>query len=66
MKDHILEMMDNNTLGIYNYKNDISLEKNLIGKNVQLQRLMEDKLKAVIQTYNGRLIDNNMIVRKPE
>ncbi len=64
MKDHILEMMDNNTLGIYNYKNDIYLEKNLIGKDAHLQKLMEDKLKAVIQTYNGRLIDNNMIVRK--
>jgi rRNA pseudouridine-1189 N-methylase Emg1 (Nep1/Mra1 family) len=37
-----------------------------VGKDDALQKLMEDKLKAVIQTYNGRLIDNNMIVRKPE
>jgi hypothetical protein len=25
---------------------------------------MEERLKAVIQTYNSRLIDNNMVVKK--
>jgi hypothetical protein len=29
-----------------------------------LQVQMEDKLKAIIQTYNGRLLDNNMVVKK--
>jgi phosphoglycerol transferase MdoB-like AlkP superfamily enzyme len=66
MKDHILEMMDNKAVGFFNYKKDLYLENNLMGKDEELQKLMEDKLKAVIQTYNERLIDNNMIVRKPE
>jgi phosphoglycerol transferase MdoB-like AlkP superfamily enzyme len=64
MKDHILEMIDNKSVGLYNYKNDIFLEKSLIGKNAELQLQMEEKLKAIIQTYNRRLIDNNMVVRK--
>ena len=64
MKDHILEMVDNKSIGLFNYKNDIFLEKNIIDKNQELQLQMEEKLKAIIQTYNSRLIDNNMTVRK--
>ncbi len=66
MNDHILEMIDNKPVGLYNYKNDIFLEKSLLGKNPELQLQMEDKLKAVIQTYNSRLIENDMIVRNQE
>jgi phosphoglycerol transferase MdoB-like AlkP superfamily enzyme len=64
MKDCILEMIDNKSVGLFNYKKDIFLEKSLIGKDPELQLQMEEKLKAIIQTYNSRLIDNNMIVRK--
>jgi membrane-anchored protein YejM (alkaline phosphatase superfamily) len=66
MRDHILEMIDNKPIGLFNYRKDIFLERSLIGKNPELQLQMEDKLKAIIQTYNSRLIDNNMIVRKSE
>jgi len=65
MKDHILEMIDNEPVGMFNYKNDRFLEKNLLGINHGFQLQMEEKLKAVIQTYNSRLLDNNMIIRSP-
>jgi len=65
MKDHILEMIDNKSVGLYNYKEDLFLEKSLIGKEPELEKQMEEKLKAIIQTYNSRLIDNNMVIRKP-
>jgi phosphoglycerol transferase MdoB-like AlkP superfamily enzyme len=64
MKDHILEMIDNKPVGLYNYKTDLFLDHNLSGKEPELQAQMEDKLKAIIQTYNSRLIDNNMVFRK--
>jgi phosphoglycerol transferase MdoB-like AlkP superfamily enzyme len=64
MKDHLLEMIDNKSVGLYNYKNDLFLEKSLIGKEPDIEKQMEEKLKAIIQTYNSRLIDNNMVVRK--
>ena len=64
MKDHLLEMTDNIPVGFYNYKNDRLLENNLVGKKPELMSVMEKKLKAVIQTYNSRLIDNNMVVTK--
>ena len=66
MKDHILEMIDNKPVGLYNYKNDLFLENSLIGKDPELESQMVEKLKAIIQTYNNRLIDNNMVVRKPK
>jgi len=66
LNDHILEMIDNKTVGFFNYKNDLFLENNLIDKDPELQLKMEEKLKAIIQAYNSRLIDNNMIVRKQE
>ena len=65
MKDHILEMIDNKPVGLYNYKSDLMLENSLMGKEPDIEKQMEDKLKAIIQTYNSRLIDNNMVVRKP-
>lgn len=64
MKDHILEMIDNKPIGLFNYKADVFLEQNLIDKNADLQKEMEEKLKAIIQTYNSRLIDNNMVIKK--
>jgi phosphoglycerol transferase MdoB-like AlkP superfamily enzyme len=63
MKDHILDVIDNKPIGLYNYKADRYLETNLIDRSPVIRNQMEDKLKAIIQTYNGRLIDNNMVIR---
>jgi len=63
MRDHILEMMDNQPLGLYNFRNDKYLEINLIGEEPELVNIMTGKMKAVIQSYNSRLIDNDMVVR---
>src|SRR5450759_1705067 len=60
MKDHILEMSDNIPIGLFNYKTDLFLVNNLLGRNPDLQLQMEDKLKAIIQSYNSRLVDNNI------
>lgn len=62
MKDHIMEMIDNKPVALYNYKKDVLLENNILAKEPSLQQTMENKLKAIIQTYNSRLIENNMVV----
>jgi phosphoglycerol transferase MdoB-like AlkP superfamily enzyme len=64
MKDHLLEMIDNKGVGLFNYKKDVFLENNILEKSRVLRAEMEEKLKAIIQSYNSRLIDNEMIVRK--
>jgi len=63
MKDHIMQMIDNKPVGLFNYKTDLFLQKSLLGEEPELQLQMEEKLKAVIQTYNTRLIDNKMVVK---
>jgi phosphoglycerol transferase MdoB-like AlkP superfamily enzyme len=63
MKDHIMQMIDNKPVGLFNYKTDLFLKKSLLGEEPGLQLQMEEKLKAVIQTYNTRLIDNKMVVK---
>jgi len=64
MKDHLMEMIDNKPVGLYNFKTDISLERNILGYQTELAREMEEKLKAIIQVYNTRLIENDLIVKK--
>lgn len=64
MKDHILEMIDNKPVGLYNYKTDKYLENNILHQEPDIALRLEEKMKAIIQSYNSRLIDNNMIVQK--
>jgi phosphoglycerol transferase MdoB-like AlkP superfamily enzyme len=64
MKDHLLEMVENKPVGLYNFKNDRFLVENLLGKEDSIGKPMEEKLKAIIQTYNARLIDNDLTVSK--
>ena len=63
MKDYIMEMVDNKPVSLFNYKTDHFLENNLLGTMPDLEKQMSDKLKAIIQTYNHRLITNDMTVR---
>jgi phosphoglycerol transferase MdoB-like AlkP superfamily enzyme len=63
MMDHIFEMIDDKPVGLYNYKNDRILENDIKEEEPELTSQMEQKLKAVIQSYNTRLIDNNMVVK---
>lgn len=63
MNDFMLEMVENKPVGLYNFKTDRFLDNNLVGKDSIAQGQMVQKLKAIIQTYNSRLIDNDMVVK---
>lgn len=64
MKDHILEMTENKPATVFNFRKDRYLKSNIIGQEPELQKKMEDKLKAIIQSYNSRILDNNLVVKK--
>ncbi|MCU0373546.1 MAG: sulfatase-like hydrolase/transferase, partial [Ignavibacteria bacterium] len=64
MKDHIMEMIDNKPVGLYNFKTDINLEKNILANETELAKEMEEKLKAIIQSYNSRMVDNHLVVKQ--
>jgi phosphoglycerol transferase MdoB-like AlkP superfamily enzyme len=53
------------TIGFYNWKQDKLLKNNLItdAKMHNKKILLEQKLKAIIETYNYRLIKNNLTLR---
>lgn len=63
LNDHILEMIDNKTAALFNFKTDRYQENNLVGREPELQKHMEDRLRAVMQTYNTRMLDNNLTVK---
>ncbi len=63
MENHIMERIDNKTMAIFDLVNDRYQQNNLVGKVPDLQSRMEEKFKAVVQSYNERLIDNNLTVK---
>lgn len=67
----ILQFNGVETIAVYDFKNDSLLNNNLI-KNGYVKNIpeyyraieTENKLKALIQTYNSAMIDNKMTVKK--
>jgi phosphoglycerol transferase MdoB-like AlkP superfamily enzyme len=49
------------TVGLYDRSNDPLMKNNLVGKTDSVQYRMERKVKAVIQQYNNRMIDNRLV-----
>ncbi|MGV8964317.1 MAG: LTA synthase family protein [Candidatus Saccharimonadaceae bacterium] len=56
----MLQYMNDKTIGLYNLVDDRLMKNNVVGKYPVLQADMERRLKAVIQQYNNRLIDNQL------
>jgi len=48
--------------GFYNYKKDLLLSDNLSGQFPEIEARMEEKVKAFIQQYNNRMLDNRLTV----
>jgi phosphoglycerol transferase MdoB-like AlkP superfamily enzyme len=51
---------------IYNYKSDIFLQNNLAATVTERQREMENKLKAIIQQYVSRMLENRLKYPEPK
>ena len=60
--DYALEFDGKVSHALFDYKNDPLLKKNLIGVDHQKAVEMEKILKAVIQQYNTRMIQNKLVV----
>jgi phosphoglycerol transferase MdoB-like AlkP superfamily enzyme len=50
--------------GLYNLKTDKLLSKNLMGLYPEEERKMEQKVKAIVQQYNNRMIENRLTVEE--
>jgi len=58
--DYLLVFDGVKTVGLYNFKTDKMVVNNLMQDKPDVAARMEKKIKAVIQQYNNRLIDNRM------
>ena len=62
--DYLLRFRDGKTTGLFNYKKDPLLKKNILGSNETDIQAMENRLKAFIQQYVNRLIENRLTAEK--
>jgi len=62
--DYALEFDGKVSHGLFDYKSDPLLQKNLMNINREKVVDMEKILKAVIQQYNSRMINNKLVVSK--
>ena len=51
-----------NGTGLYDLKMDSLQKNNLIGKGLVVKKNLEGFIKAFIQQYNNRIIENRLIV----
>jgi len=49
------------SIALFDWKTDPLLKNNLVGKNDSIQIRMERKAKAIIQQYNNRMVDNQLL-----
>lgn len=60
--DHLLQFDGVNSTALFNFKRDIMLTDNLMSSMPRVVESLERRLKAFIQQYNTRLIDNDLRV----
>ena len=61
---YILQFDGEKVVGFYNLKKDYFMKDNLKGKLPQIEKKYSDKLKAFVQDYANRMIENRLKVKK--
>ncbi len=61
--NYIMQFDGDKANDLFNYRNDSLFYNNLINIDTVRKRKMENKAKAIIQTYQQSLINNKMIIR---
>lgn len=62
--DYLVQYDDeqDKTLGLYNFRNDTMLRKNITGQLPAIQQQMEERIRAFIQQYNYAIVNNKMSI----
>ena len=58
--DYLLLFNGDRSIALYKYKTDILLKQNLLSVNHEIRKVMEAKIKAIIQQYNNRMVDDKL------
>jgi hypothetical protein len=62
---YLLQLNGTQVAGLFDYQNDRLLKHNLVNEQPALEKGMEQKLKAFIQQYHNRLIQNQLLPPTP-
>lgn len=62
---YLLQFDGNRSVALYDFKNDQLLTHNLLGLLPDTVRSMETELKAFLQQYKNRMVDDNLTVAGP-
>ncbi len=58
--DYLLQFDGNKSIGLYNFKTDKLMKRNVVADLRGVVKAMERKAKAIIQQYNNRIIDDKL------
>lgn len=64
--DYVLRFDGKKSVELYDFRNDIYLSKNLVNDLPDTVQSMESVLKAYIQQYNNRMVDDNLTTEGPQ
>ncbi|MFV0505492.1 MAG: LTA synthase family protein, partial [Bacteroidales bacterium] len=59
---YLLQFDGQRTVGLYHIVQDEMMKHNLVNTNLETKLRMENRIKALIQDYTERLIDNKLTV----
>ncbi len=60
--DYVLQFDGSQSIGLYNFKTDSLLQNDLLNSEPEIKEKLQRQLKAFIQSYNHRLINNKLTV----
>jgi len=63
MGDYLLQFDGEKSIGLYNFKRDPAIVQNLLTNEPSVVLKMERRLKAFIQQYNNRMVDDQLVVK---
>jgi hypothetical protein len=63
---YLLQFDGKKSVALYDFKNDKGLKTNLVNERLDIVTAMEAKLKAFIQQYNNRMVDDNLTLEGPQ
>jgi phosphoglycerol transferase MdoB-like AlkP superfamily enzyme len=64
--DYLLIFGGKKTLGLYEFKKDRMCKHNVMKENAEVVQRLEQRIKAIIQQYNNRMIENRLIISNPQ
>lgn len=64
--NYLLQFDGKKSVALYDFKNDKGLKTNLVNDRLDIVTAMETKLKAFIQQYNNRMVDDNLTLEGPQ